>query len=115
MIYPPLLARLNGVPHSHSSLGFEICDVGEQYLLCFQNHTKSTRSAEGNRTSSEEEPLHIPRRCSGQQWRPKTSEQMWDQCPAWHDGLPHTLLATFSRLIFAAMAALEMLTRQQAH
>ncbi len=52
------------------------------------------------------------------QWRPKTSEQLWQLwqlCPSWHDGLPYTLLATFSRLIFAVMTALEMLTRGAKH
>jgi hypothetical protein len=51
-------------------------------------------------------------------WRPETGTQLWqlwEQCPSWQDPDPvhirHRLLPTFSRLAFACMLALELVTR----
>ncbi len=44
-----------------------------------------------------------------------TGTQLWQQCPSWQDPDPvhirHRLLPTFSRLAFANMLVLELVTR----
>ncbi len=52
------------------------------------------------------------------EWRPSTSLQLWllwEQGPAWHDGQLRSLLPSFSRLLFALMTALELVTRDAKH